>query len=330
MSPECLIPPSAISGTSASRQTSATSKNGRQLRHPHACDHARGADGAGTDPNLDAIGAGVDQRFRAFRRRHVTAHDLGVVAERLDALDRRDDAAAVPVGRIDHHHIHLGLEQNVRARVPRIADTGRGGNAQAAVFVLGGVRKCFCLFDVLDGHQSGAAKVGVHHQKFLDAMGVQQALRLLAIDAFGDGHQRLVRGVPRHQLADRLAGIVREPDVAVGQYPHQPAVAVLDHRNARDAVGFHKVKGVGQRRVGADNERIDHHPRFELLDRANLGGLFVRFHVLVDDSDSAGLRHGDGESRPRDRVHGRRKNRNAQLDRAGEARIRGGLGGKNL
>ncbi len=46
-------------------------EHGGQLRHAHARHHARGADRAGADADLDRVGAGVDQRLGAFARRDV-------------------------------------------------------------------------------------------------------------------------------------------------------------------------------------------------------------------------------------------------------------------
>ena len=75
---------------------------------------------------------------------------------------------------------------------------------------------------------------------------------------------------------------------------------------------------------------IHHHARFELLDLAHLLGLFVRREVAMDDADAAGLRHGDGEPRFGHRVHGRRKDRDVELDVAGDHRADVGLPGHDL
>ena len=116
------------------------------------------------------------------------------------------------------------------------------------------------------------------------------------LDAFAHGDQ-LVLG---HQLGDALARIGGEAHVAVGEDADQLAgaavAAALDHRNAGDAVLLHQLERVGQRRVGVDGERVDHHAGFELLDLAHLLGLLVGLEVAVDDADAAGLRHGDGHA----------------------------------
>ena len=61
MSPEYLMPPSAMMGMPRLRRGARGLRDGGDLRHAGAGDHARGADGAGTDADLDGVGAGVDE-----------------------------------------------------------------------------------------------------------------------------------------------------------------------------------------------------------------------------------------------------------------------------
>ena len=72
--------------------------------------------------------------------------------------------------------------------------------------------------------------------------------------------------------------------------------------------------------VGRDGDRIADHAAFEFLDARDFGGLAVDGHVLVDDADAAFLRHGDGEARLGDRVHGGGHQRKVEPDVAREAR----------
>jgi hypothetical protein len=53
---------------------------------------------------------------------------------------------------------------------------------------------------------------------------------------------------------------------------------------------------VGQRLVGMDGDRIDHHAALEALDPAHLDRPVPRCgQIAVDDADAAGLGHGDGQ-----------------------------------
>jgi hypothetical protein len=78
-----------------------------------------------------------------------------------------------------------------------------------------------------------------------------------------------------------------------------------------------------------DGDGVHHHAGFELLDLAHLVGLGLGVEVLVDDADAARLGQGDGHGRLGDGVHGRRHQRDAQLDGAGELGARVGLVGQH-
>ena len=73
------------------------------------------------------------------------------------------------------------------------------------------------LLDVLDRHQPDAAVVLVDHDELLDPVLMQQPPRLVLADALADGDD-----LARHQFADRLARIVGEAHVAVGEDADQP------------------------------------------------------------------------------------------------------------
>jgi hypothetical protein len=148
---------------------------------------------------------------------------------------------------------------------------------------------------------------------------MQQALRLVLADAFAHRDETLAG----HQFGDRLARIVGEAHVAVGQDAAQFARliwigAALDHRDAGNPVFGHQPQRVGQGLVGMDRDRIDHHPGLEFLDLADLGFLLVDRHVAVDHAEPAGLRHRDRERAFGHGVHRRRDQRDAQFDLAGD------------
>ena len=220
---------------------------------------------------------------------------------------------------VDHDEVDAGLDQPLGALIALVADRGGGGDAQAALLVLAGIRIGDRLLDVLDRDQADAAVLVVDHQELLDAVLVQQALGLLLADALAHRDQ-LVLG---HQLGDRLARVGGEAHVAVGEDADELAglavAAALHHRDAGDAVRLHQLERVGERRVGLDGERVHHHAGFEFLHLPHLRGLLVRLQVAVDDADAAGLRHGDRHLGLGHRVHGRGDDRDVERDFAGDA-----------
>ena len=215
---------------------------------------------------------------------------------------------------IDDQHVETGGEQRFGALDAVAAGTGRRSHAQTAMLVLAGHRIALRLLDVLDGDQADAAIGLVDDEQLLDAMLVQQALCVFARDILAHRDQL----VPGHQLGDRLARIVGESHVAVGEDSGEPAGAALDDRDAGDLVVGHQPQRVGERLVGVDRDRVDHHPGLEFLDLADFVGLLFDAHVAVNDANSAGLRHRDRQRAFGHRVHRRRDQRNAELDLAGE------------
>ena len=75
-----------------------------------------------------------------------------------------------------------------------------------------------------------------------------------------------------------------------------------------------------------DDDRVANHAALELLHRPHLTGLTVYREILVDDSDAAFLRQGDGETGFGHRIHGRRDERNVEPDAPRQARFQLGLG----
>ena len=88
------------------------------------------------------------------------------------------------VGGVDDEQVDAGIDQPLGALETVVADAGGGGDAQAALRVLGGVRVELRLLDVLDGDQADAIAFGVDDQQLLDAVLVQQALGLVLARRF--------------------------------------------------------------------------------------------------------------------------------------------------
>ena len=189
MSPENLMPPSAISGMLPSLRGPAALGNRGKLRYARARDDARGADGARPDPDLDAIHAQRDQFARAFIRADVADDQLHVRQRILDRFDRIDHAQAVRMRRIDREHVDLAAHQFLRALEKVAGGADRRARAQTALFVFGGVRILELLLNVLDRDQTLQKIVIVHHEQFLHAMPVQNFFRLIERRAHGNGDQ---------------------------------------------------------------------------------------------------------------------------------------------
>ena len=148
---------------------------------------------------------------------------------------------------------------------------------------------------------------------------MQEPARLVVAHPFPDRHH-----LAGHELGHRLARIVGEADIAVGENADElgglPVRPTLDHRNAGDRGASHEGERVGERRVGKDGDRIDHHAALEPLDLAHLFGLIRGRHIAVDDADPARLSHCDRELRLGHGVHRCGEDRQVEADQASELR----------
>src|SRR5690606_27198877 len=85
--------------------------DGGDLRHADAGDGAGGADRAGADADLAAVGAGRDQRVGGGAGGDVAADHVDVRVVFLDPLDALEHVAAVGVGGVHHQHVDAGFGQ---------------------------------------------------------------------------------------------------------------------------------------------------------------------------------------------------------------------------
>ena len=179
-------------------------------------------------------------------------------------------------------------------------------------FVACGIRDA--LRDVLDGDQPAQHAVRIHDGQLLDLVAVEDPLGFLERRPLRRSDEPLAR----HQLRDRPLGLAVEAQVAVGEDADEPAAFVRDG-NAGDAVTRHQLQRVGDTRVRPQRHRLDDHPRLRPLNLVHLGRLVGDREVAVHDADAADARERDRHSCLRNRVHGGRDERDAQLDRPREA-----------
>ena len=199
MSPEYLMPPSAMSGMSRFAGGAISVGDSGDLRHADSGDHAGGADGAGADADLDCVRSGVDQSERAFVGGDVSGEQIDVGKGLFHVADGLQHARRVAVGGVDREHIDvLGDQRGGAFQIVAGCAEGRA-DAEAALFVFGGVGVFQFLLDVFDGDQAFEFVVAVDDQQLLDAMLVQDELGFFKGGADGDGDEVFFG----HHVADR-------------------------------------------------------------------------------------------------------------------------------
>jgi hypothetical protein len=261
------MPPSAISGTPASRAARAAFGNRRDLRHARAGNHPRGADRPRTDAHLDAVHAQRDQFAGAFVGGHVAGDQLHFGQLALDGFHGRHHALAVAVRGIDGQHVHLARHQFLRALQKIAGGADRRAHAQTPLLVLGGIGIFQLLLNVLDGDQALQDVVIVHHQQAFPRGAGAGSLRFLERGAHRHGDQ-IVLG---HHFGDRQVEARLEAQIAVGEDAHQ--LAVLGHRHARDAVALISSCASEIFLIRPDGDGVDDHAAFTALDAVHFFGL---------------------------------------------------------
>ena len=127
----------------------------------------------------------------------------------------------VAVRGVDDEHVGARGDQRLRALDRVRADAHRSTDAQTALRILRRLRELDALRDVLDRDQSAQHAVGVDDRQLLDAMPVQQLLRL----AMRRADRRRDQVGRRHQVGDRLRDVPLEAKVAVREDADEPAVS---------------------------------------------------------------------------------------------------------
>ncbi len=122
----------------------------------------------------------------------------------------------------------------------------------------------------------------------------------------------------------------RKAHVAIGEDADELLRSARNHRKTADAALALDLDDLGDRLIGMDGDRIDHHAALELLDHAHLLGLGGGVEIAVHDAQPPGLRHGDGQPRLCDGVHRGGDQGNVELNRARQPGAGVGLGGQHL
>ena len=200
---------------------------------------------------------------------------------------------------VERQDIHIGARQFDGAFEEIAGGADRGAHAQAAMFVFCGARIFQFFLNVFDGDQALEVEVLIDDQQFFDAVLLQQALGFFERGAHRNGDQ-IVFG---HHAADGLIEIFLEAQIAIGEDAHQLGAA--RYRQARDAVLVHEFERMTHRMFRRNGHRIDDHSAFGALDAVHFFGLALDGHVAVNEAEAALARHGDGQVRFGDRVHGR-------------------------
>ena len=186
MSPEYCRPPSPMTGTPAGRHASGGVEDRGDLRDADPRDHARRADRARPDADLDARPRRrrrAPARRRGWRRCPPSTCTWRVAGSALSRRDHVEHQPGVAVGDVDDEHVDARLDERGRP-LPGVAEVAdRGTDQQPAVGVLGGVGELLGPHEVLDGDEPGQAPLLVDERQPLALVLAQDRGGVLAADA---------------------------------------------------------------------------------------------------------------------------------------------------
>ena len=158
-------PPIGDDRNVGARADAGTIVDGGELGDSDPCDHASGADAAGTDSHLHGVGPGFHQSFGRLGGRDISGCDIHEVPF-LEFDHGLQNIGAVAVGCVDDQDIHAGFHESFSPF--EIMDPDGGGNQETTILVLGGIRKFLGHADVPHRDEPLQRPLLIHEEKLLD------------------------------------------------------------------------------------------------------------------------------------------------------------------
>ena len=286
--------------------------DGGRLAAADALGLARDADGAAADADLHEVRAAVGQEAEAVRVHDVAGADLNAVAVALaDPLERALLPLGVALGRVDHEHVHTGLDQRGHA-LGIVAGVDAGADEVALLAVKQFVRLLLVEVIVLAEHERTQAALVIDDGQGVELVLPDDVVGFLQGRAVGRGDHLLAR---RHEFAHRRLGRhAAHAVVAARDDADQAAVsrAVLGDGDGGVAGLLPQGQNVRQCRVGADVRIAAHKARLVALDTGDHRSLVLDRLRAVQERHAALLRQRDGQPVAGHGLHHGRDHRHVQ------------------
>ena len=286
------------------------------MRNANASHDTRGADRAWADTDFNCVCACFGQGQSSGAGGDIAANHLHLREILFNPTYAVDHAFGVTVSGVDHHHINASRHEGRDAIRSVFTRADRCAYTQTTLIVLAGQWVSLGFFDVVNGHHAFEGKFVVNDQNTLDAVFVQQLAGFFFVRAFLDRHQTLFR---RHDVTNGGFKAVFKAHVAGRHDADQ--VAILQHRNTGDIVLASQFEQFTYGGIGLDGDGFFNHTSLETLDLAHFVSLLLDGHVLVDDTDTAFLSHGDCQTGFSYGVHCSGNQRNIQFNATGQTSL---------
>src|SRR4029077_7308499 len=212
--------------------------NSSDLRNSDSRDHARRADGAGPDPDLDGIDAGLNQSRSPLVCRYVSSSHVEIRIAPAHTFNDIENILGVTMSRVNGDEVNPRAHERLHPLFPVRAHPHRCANPQSSALIFAGVRILDLLFYVFDGDQTFQLKGLVHDQQLLNPVLMQKLFRFVGVNAWSDGYQRILR----HHIGDGPIKFFFEAQITMGQDTNQSSV--FGNRNPRDTKLVHDIHGI--------------------------------------------------------------------------------------
>jgi hypothetical protein len=229
------------------------------------------------------------------------------------------------VSGIDRQQVDTGFGKYGNAIQGIGSDARSRPNAKATLVVQQGLGEVGAFADVGEGDEPLQQALSVDQRELFDAVGVHELAGLFELDSWCASDQ-VFRG---HELADQSTLAIGKAQVAVGQDSHQNTVFIAD-RETGHLAGGHEGEGLFDGIVRLEGDGMVNNAGLPALHPADFGGLDFGGKIFVNHPESALAGQSDGQFRGRDRIHGRGKHRDVQLEPGKQFRFRGREGGQDF
>ena len=288
------------------------------LRFADPGDDPGRADGPRPLPDLQPVGSRAAQPFRGLGLGNVPDQDIEIVTL-LERPERFEDPLGIAVGRINNHEINLFPHEFFHALEGVVIHTDRGRDPQPAVPVDVedlGIAEQYPL-DVAESVESRDLSFPVDQRKDLLLVLFHDAIRFPQPNPRSGSDD-----LPGHDLLRFQGMVFAEIEIVLRQDADQAVLAVGNQKGMEIELPFFFIgKNLADGHILIDADRfLDEAVQVE-FHLGDLGGLFLRAEVLVDDTDPAEFRDLDRHFGLGNGIHGRAGEGNLQANVSRELRL---------
>ena len=276
--------------------------DGGTLRSTDSHDFLGDTDGSGTHTDSKTVRTGDNEFSGLFSSDDVACYDFELGEGLLDPLDEFDLVDRVTLRRVENDDVKTSLNEQFQSVLVGLSSTDGGTTVELlGLWELGSEREVLVLEQIRTGQEGDEVSIVIDDRE----------LSLLAVPQDGVGLLQRNSGltddeVGGHDVLERSSR-VSELDVSAGHDTEEFGACLTslsDGQTAESSFGL-DVQGVLDRGFRRKADGVGDESVLVLLDFSDHERLLFGGAVVVDDTETAVQRDGDGHLGLRDGVHGR-------------------------